>query len=90
MVSADGLQLEDGSAFPANVSAGAVLAPSPPQPLRNSIETAGDLTKIAKEFTIIGTEFGEPLFPMPVTLNITNPGYNCSTPKLYGSKWMSV
>lgn len=85
MVSADGLQLMDGSAFPANVSTGAVLSPSPPQPLRNSIETAGDLTKIAKEFTIVGTEFGEALHPMPTTLNITNQGYNCSEPKLYGN-----
>jgi len=87
MVSADGLQLEDGRAFPANVSAGAVLSASPPQTLKNSIETAGDLTQILKEFKIVGTEFGDSKYPMPLTLNITNAGYNCSTPKLYGGKW---
>lgn len=89
MVSADGLSLEDGRALPANVSGGAVLSPSPPQALRNSIETAGDTTKISKVFNIIGTEFGEPLRPMPVTLNITNKGYNCTKPKFYGSKLTS-
>lgn len=86
MVSADGLSLEDGRAFPTNVSDGAILTPSPPQALRNSIETAGDVTKYAKVFNIVGTEFGEPLHPMPVILNITNRGYNCTKPKLYGSK----
>ena len=86
IVSANGLSLEDGRAFPANVSNGAVLAPSTPQALRNSIETAGDATQYSKVFNIKGTEFGEPLRPMPVTLNITNSGYNCTKPKLYGSK----
>ncbi|KAG0577580.1 hypothetical protein KC19_5G166100 [Ceratodon purpureus] len=88
MVSADGLSLEDGRAFPVNVSDGAVLSPSPPQALRNSIETAGDATKISKVFNIIGTEFGEPLRPMPVTLNITSKGYNCTKPKFYGNTTM--
>lgn len=82
------LQLENGNALPAAVSAGAVFSLSPPQPLRNAIETGGDLTKMAQRFRLVGAEFGEPLFPMPVTLNITTPRYECTTPKIYGNSTM--
>lgn len=92
LVSASGdsgtLMLEDGSAFPANVSQGCVLSPSSTIILHNQIETAGDITQSQKSFTLIGTEFGNKVEPMPSTFNFTSPGYNCSTPKKFGNDTM--
>lgn len=90
LVSASGdsgtLTPEDGSAYPANVSQGCVLLPASLITLHNEIETAGDITQSQKSFTLVGTEFGNPKNPMPSNVNFTTPGYNCSIPKLYGSK----
>ena len=78
--------LEDGAPYPVDVSNGTILTESPPGTLKNAIETAGDLTQIQKVFTITGTEFGKKRDPMPLDINITAKGYNCSAGKLYGSK----
>ena len=87
LVSASGtsgsLSLEDGNAFPYNVSKGCILEPSSPITLHNLIETAGDLTQSDFSFTLLGTEFGNAVNPMPTTFNFTATGYNCSVPKNY-------
>jgi hypothetical protein len=77
--------LANGAAYPVDVSNGTILSASPPDNLKNAIETAGDLTQVQRTFIITGTEFGVKLDPMPLNINITNTGYNCSAGKLYGS-----
>ena len=77
--------LASGAAYPVDVSNGTILSASPPDNLKNAIETAGDLTQVQRTFIITGTEFGVKLDPMPLNINITNTGYNCSAGKLYGS-----
>lgn len=77
--------MASGAAYPVDVSNGTILTASPPDNLKNAIETAGDLTQVQRTFIITGTEFGVKRDPMPINVNITNTGYNCSAGKLYGS-----
>ncbi len=87
MVSAPGTVLADGTPLPALVGNGTVITGFPAATLKNAIETAGDLSLIQAVVQLTGTEFGvkPPNWPMPLSINITNIGYNCSKPKIYGS-----
>jgi hypothetical protein len=86
-VSAPGTVLADGTPLPALVGNGTVITGFPAATLKNAIETAGDLSLIQAVVQLTGTEFGvkPPNWPMPLSINITNIGYNCSKPKIYGS-----
>lgn len=86
LVSADDMFLESGQLMPVDVSNGTILTQIPSGILKNAIETAGDLTQIQKTFTITGTEFGVKLDPMPLNINITQKGYNCSVAEIFNSK----
>ena len=79
---------QDGLKFPQDVSNGTVITASPPEDLKNAIETAGDLLQIQRVIPLVGTEFGIKSDPMPISINITNPGYNCSVPTMKGSEYL--
>jgi hypothetical protein len=85
-VDADGMVLVDGALMPVDVSNGTILTEVPTAILKNAIETAGDTTQIQKMFTITGTEFGQKKDPMPLNINITQAGYNCSKGEIFNSK----
>lgn len=80
--------LQNGLKFPQDVSNGTIITASPPEDLKNAIETAGDLLQIQRVIPIVGTEFGVKADPMPISINITNVGYNCSVPTMKGSEYL--
>ncbi len=86
-MSAPGTVLADGTPLPAEVGNGTIIMGFPAATLKNAIETAGNLDLIQAVVQLTGTEFGvkPPSYPMPLNINVTNDGYNCSTAKLYGS-----
>ncbi|CAM6044676.1 unnamed protein product [Sphagnum compactum] len=90
LVSAPGTVLADGTPLPALVGNGTVITGFPAATLKNAIETAGDLSLIQAVVQLTGSEFGvkPPNWPMPLSINITNIGYNCSKPKIYGNSTM--
>ncbi|XP_073313615.1 COBRA-like protein 10 [Primulina huaijiensis] len=83
LVSASNAILEDGDGFPASVGNGTTLAGYPQTDLKNSIETAGDLSQIQTQIELTGTQFGirPPGYPMPRTIKLVNDGYKCPAPK---------
>lgn len=82
------MALADGKLMPVDVSNGTILTAIPAGVLKNAIETAGDTAQIQKVFTLIGTEFGVKKDPMPLNINITQKGYNCSQGEIFHSKWI--
>lgn len=84
------MALADGRLMPVDVTNGTILTPIPAGVLKNAIETAGDTTQIQKVFTITGTEFGKKKDPMPLNINITQKGYNCSIGEIFNSKSIVV
>ncbi|MQL94270.1 hypothetical protein Taro_026928 [Colocasia esculenta] len=83
IVSANPTVLSDGSPFPAVIGPeGASFSGFPATDLPTPIETAGQLTQIQVEITIVGTMFGSPppAVPMPAVLSLDNPGYVCPRP----------
>ncbi|PKU67479.1 COBRA-like protein 10 [Dendrobium catenatum] len=87
LVSTDGAVVADGTDFPVNVENGTNFVGFPQSDLQNSIDTAGDLTKIKVEINMVGTQFGvkPPSVPMPKTIKLVNDGINCPTPKHKGN-----
>lgn len=83
LVFASNAILEDGDGFPAPVGNGTTLAGYPQTDLKNSIETAGDLSQIMTKIELTGTQFGirPPGYPMPRTIKLVNDGYKCPAPK---------
>lgn len=92
LVSADGAVLADGTDFPASVDNGATFVGFPQADLQNSIETAGDLSKIKVDIAIVGTQFGvkPPSVPMPRTIKLINDGIKCPAPKRIGINFLSL
>lgn len=88
LVSAGDDVFQNGLKFPQDVSNGTIITASPPEDLKNAIETAGDLLQIQRIIPIVGTEFGIKTDPMPISINITNDGYNCSVPTMKGSEYL--
>ncbi|KAK1283086.1 COBRA-like protein 10 [Acorus calamus] len=88
LVSASGAVLTDGTDFPAHVGNGTYFSGFPNADLKNSIDTAGDLSQIRVEIDITGTQFGvkSPGIPMPKTIRLANDGYKCPKPSLLGGE----
>jgi len=82
LVSASNAVMADGSSFPARVGNGTVLAGFPQTDLKTAIETAGDMSQIAVQIEMKGTEFGvgEKSIPMPNNISLANEGYICPRP----------
>jgi hypothetical protein len=77
--------LADGTSFPAQVGNGTILMGYPAGTIMNAISTAGDLSQIQVQVNIVGTEFGsdgKTSHPLPLFINLTNSGYNCSNPSI--------
>jgi hypothetical protein len=86
-VSASNAVLADGTSFPAQVGNGTILTGYPAGTIMNAISTAGDLSQIQVQVSIVGTEFGsdgKTSYPLPLFINLTNSGYNCSNPSITG------
>ncbi|KAK8970971.1 COBRA-like protein 10 [Platanthera guangdongensis] len=88
LVSADGAVIDDGTDFPASVGNGTTFAGFPMTDLQNSIETAGDMTKIQVQINLVGTQFGvkPPGVPLPKTIKLVNDGISCPAPKRQGNR----
>ncbi|XP_030474580.2 COBRA-like protein 7 [Syzygium oleosum] len=93
LVSASGAVLADGSSLPATVgNNGTVLAGFPSTDLQTAIQTAGDLTQMQAQVTLVGTQFGvkPPSVPMPANISLANDGFVCPEPTLQGKNLMLV
>lgn len=88
--------LSDGTAMPASVgnTSGILISGFPSTDVKTSIETAGDLTQIQTTIGFIGTEFGVnssgAAEALPKHINLTNAGYTCGDPKIYGRKYLYI
>ncbi|XP_077242184.1 COBRA-like protein 10 [Tasmannia lanceolata] len=82
LVSTGAAVLSDGTDLPAYAGNGTFLSGFPQSDLKNSIDTAGDMTQIQVEIEIKGTQFGvkPPGVPMPKTIRLANEGYKCPAP----------
>ncbi|KAM5585729.1 COBRA-like protein 10 [Rosa sericea] len=93
LVSADGAVMVDGGDFPASVGKnGTYFQGNPQTNLKNSIDTAGDVTQIQARIKLKGTQFGLPAkaIPMPKTIRLVNDGYKCPAPRIRGKSSMFV
>ncbi|KAG0481819.1 hypothetical protein HPP92_009903 [Vanilla planifolia] len=88
LVSVDGAVIAEGTDFPCPVGNGTTFAGFPQADLANSIDTAGDMTKIQVQIKLLGTQFGvKPTgIPMPKTIKIVHDGIKCPAPKRRGKK----
>ncbi|PKA52614.1 COBRA-like protein 10 [Apostasia shenzhenica] len=79
LVSASGAVIADGTDFPVSVGNGTTFSGFPQTDLLNSIDTAGDMTKIQVQVELVGTQFGvkPPGVPMPKTIKLINDGIKC-------------
>lgn len=92
LVSASNAVLVDGTIFPADVGNGTVFAGFPSTDLKTAIDTAGDLTQMAVQVNLVGTQFGvaSPRIPMPVNISLVNDGFACPQPTMKGTRLMEV
>ena len=68
-----------GTGLPASVGNGTVLVGYPMTDLKTAIETAGDLTQMSVQVSMVGTQFGvaPPAIPMPSNISLVNDGWSC-------------
>jgi len=79
LVSASNAVLADGTTLPAQVGNGTVFAGFPQTDLKTAVETAGDLTQMQAQVSLVGTVFGvaPPDVPLPKSINLANDGFIC-------------
>ncbi|XP_075656031.1 COBRA-like protein 7 [Castanea sativa] len=68
-----------GTGSPASVGNGTVLVGYPMTDLKTATETAGDLTQMRVQVSMVGTQFGvaPPGIPMPSNISLVNDGWSC-------------
>ncbi|KAL0017285.1 hypothetical protein SO802_004354 [Lithocarpus litseifolius] len=76
-----------GTSLRASVGNGTVLVRCPMTDLKTAIETAGDLTQMRVQVSMVGTHFGvAPLgILMPSNISLVNDGWSCPKSSSTGS-----
>ena len=77
-----------GTGLPAQVGNGTVLVGYPMTDLKTAIETAGDLTQMSVQVSMVGTQFGvaPPNIPLPSNISLVNDGWSCPAKPTKGTK----